>query len=214
MKSSLTSLVLLLVATSASALEWPTQELTIKAAALDRTAQTAFAFTNKSDKTVTIRSVDTSCDCLDAKASAKTFAPGASGTINARFTLGGRFGTYSRTIIVSTDDGQEPAALRVTIEIPEVATLTPRVVDWKLNAVATEQTVAIEVTPGVELTINDVQPTSEDFTFRLETVTAGHRYLLHVTPKSMARVANAAFRLSATTATDHEMVFSAYANVR
>ena len=137
MKSLFSFFVLLLAATTASALEWKTTQLSIKAAALDRTAQTAFEFTNRGDKTVTIRSVDTSCDCLAATARAKTFAPGARGTINARFTLGDRFGSYSRTIIVSTDDGQEPAALRVTIEIPEAATLTPRVVEWKLNAAAT-----------------------------------------------------------------------------
>ena len=65
MKSLFSLLALVLVA-SASALEWKTQHLTIKAAPLDRTAQTAFDFTNTSDKTVTIKSVDTSCDCLEA----------------------------------------------------------------------------------------------------------------------------------------------------
>ena len=207
-------LLVLLLATTASALEWKTQRLSIKAGPLDRTAETAFDFTNTGDKAVTIRSVDTSCDCLEARASAKTIAPGASGQIIARFTLGDRFGTYARTIIVSTDDGQEAAALAVEITVPEAATLTPRVVEWKLHGAATEQVVALDVTPGVELTIGDVQPTSEDFTFRLETVTAGQHYRLHLTPKDMAKPANAAFRINAKSPAGHDLVFSAYANVR
>ena len=214
MKSLFSFLALLLAATTASALEWKTQHLTIKAAPLDRTAQTAFDFTNTSDKTVTIKSVDTSCDCLEAAASAKTFAPGASGQIVARFTLGDRFGAYSRTIIVSTDEAGEAVALTVGIEVPEAATLTPRVVDWKLNSAPTEQAVEVIVTPGVELTINNVTCTSDAFRFRLETLEAGRRYCLHISPPNTHEVANAAFRLIAKTASGQELVFSAYANVR
>jgi hypothetical protein len=87
-------------------------------------------------------------------------------------------------------------------------------VDWKLQAPAAEQTVALEVTPGVDLTVGDVQATSEDFSFRLETAEAGRRYLLHLAPKDMAKPANAAFRIHARTAAGQELVFSAYANVR
>jgi hypothetical protein len=214
MKSLFSFFALLLAAATASALEWKTQRLSLKAAALDHTAQTAFDFTNTSDRTVTIKSVDTSCDCLDAVASAKTFPPGAGGQIIARFTLGDRFGSYSRTIIVSTDDGKEPAALTVEIEVPEAATLTPRVLEWKLDAPATAQAVEVGVTSGVELTIDDVTCTSDAYQFRLETLEAGRRYRLHISPKSTHAVANAAFRLNAKTAAGREVVLSAYANVR
>ena len=206
--------VLLLAATSASSLEWKTLHLSVKAAPLDRTAQTAFDFTNPSAKTVTITSVDTSCDCVEAAPSAKTFAPGATGQIIARFTLGDRFGSYSRTIIVSTDEGQAPAALTVEIEVPEAATLSPRVVDWKLNAAATEQTIDVTVTPGVVLAIKDVKSTNDAFKCRLETLETGRRYRVHIKPKSTKTGANAAFRLNAKAGTGQELVLSVYANVR
>lgn len=213
MKIVFSLFALLLAAASASALEWKTQHLSIKAAPLDRTAETAFDFTNNGAKPVTIRSVDTSCDCLEARASARTFAPGASGQIIARFTLGDRIGKYGRTIIVSTDDGQEAAALTVEIEVPEAVTLSPRVVDWKLHEAATEQTIALDVAPGVELTFGEVQATSEDFAFRLENTAAG-RSVLHLSPKDISKPANAAFRIHAKTSAGQELVFSAYANVR
>lgn len=214
MRLLVASLALLLAAVPAPALEWQTLHRAVKAGPLQRTAETAFEFRNTSDRTVTITGVDTSCDCLEATPSAKSFAPGASGRINARFTVGDRTGTYSRTIIVSTDDGREPAALTATLEVAEVATLTPRVVDWKLDAPATEQVVAIDVAPGVELALTSVQATSEAFTFRLETIAAGRRYALHVAPKGTAAVANAAFRLYGKAGTGQELVLSVYGNVR
>jgi|SRR6478736_1474715 len=214
MKPLLAFLAPLLVTASAFALEWKTTQLSIKAAPLQRTAEASFEFTNTGAKPVTITGVDTSCDCLEAKPSAKTFAPGAHGTIDAHFNLGGATGTLRRMIIVSTDDGSSPTALSVALEVPEIALLTPRSVDWKLGGPGGEQIVEIEVVAGVQLAISDVQATSDAFTHRLETVTAGRRYRLHLAPKDPAQPANAAFRLFAKSATGEELVFSAYANVR
>jgi len=207
-------LAVLFATTAASALEWKTQQLSIQAAPLQHTAAARFEFTNTGGKTVTITSVDTSCDCLEAKASAKTFAPGAHGTIDAHFNLSGAYGTLRRMIIVSTDDGQSPAALNIELEVPEVAKLTPRSVDWKIGGPGGEQTVEIEAVAGVELTIHDVQPTSDAFHHRLEVVQPGRRFSLHLAPKDPAQPANAAFRLFAKTGNGEELVFSAYANVR
>src|SRR6478609_5487208 len=127
------SLPLFLIATLAAApaiaLEWKTQHLSIQAAPLQRTTVTTFEFTNTSDRTVTITSVDTSCDCLEATPSAKTFAPGAQGSINAHFNLTGAAGKLQRTIIVGTDEGTPAIALTVELNVPEVATLTPRAVE-------------------------------------------------------------------------------------
>ncbi|MEJ1971627.1 MAG: DUF1573 domain-containing protein [Lacunisphaera sp.] len=214
-RASLTLLfAAILVALPAAALEWKTTQLSIKAAPLQRTAKATFDFTNTDAKTVTITGVDTSCDCLEARPSAKTFAPGAHGTIDAHFSFGGSYGTLHRMIIVSTDDGQSPAALSVELQIPEIAQLTPRSVDWKLGGSGGEQTVEIEAVAGVALTIHDVQPTSDAFNHRLEVVKAGRSYRLHLSPKDPAKLANAAFRLFAKAGDGEELIFSAYANVR
>jgi Protein of unknown function (DUF1573) len=208
------SVVLGLTASTGFALEWKTTQVSIKAAPLQRTAEASFEFTNTGSKTVTITGVDTSCDCLEAKPSAKTFAPGARGTIDAHFSFSGSYGTLHRMIIVSTDDGQSPAALSVELEIPEIALLTPRSVDWKLGGPGGEQTVEIEAVAGVEVAIHDVQATSDAFNQRLETVKAGHHYRLHLSPKNPAQPANAAFRLFAKAGNGEDLIFSAYANVR
>lgn len=199
---------------ASAALVWPTQHIALKTAPLQRTTDTSFAFTNTGDKPVTITRVDTSCDCLEAAASPKVIAPGASGRIDAHFTVGDRFGLYQRTILVSTDDGQPPVALLVTLEVPEAATLKPRSLEWRLHAPAAEQTVAIEVTEGVSLELTGVQPTSDLFAARLETVAAGRHYRLHVTPQTTGQAANAALRIYAEASTGQDLILSAYANVR
>lgn len=208
------ALTLALAALPAFALEWKTTHLELRTAPLQKTTETFFEFTNSSDKTVTITGVESSCDCLDATASAKVIAPGASGRIHAKFTVGDRFGLYQRTIFVSTDESKVPVALTVQLDVPEFATVTPRSVEWKLGTPAAEQTVEIAVADGLELTFSTVQATSDAFAARLETVEAGRRYRLHVTPKTTQEAANAAFRLYGQTPAGQNLVLSAYGNVR
>lgn len=211
---SLLPLIILVCATAASALEWKSRQVSIKAAPLQRTAETAFEFTNPSDRPVTITSIDTSCDCTEATPSATTFPPGALGTIKAHFSLTGAAGTLQRMIVVNTDEGTPATLLTVELTIPEIARLTPRAVEWRPGAAPSEAAVEIEVVDGIELTIGRVAPTSEAFTYRLETVKPGRHFRLHLAPKDATKPANAAFRLFAKTTTGEELVFSAYANVR
>ena len=94
-------------------------------------------------------------------------------------------------ITISTDEGQPATALTVELEVPEVARLTPRSVEWKLGTAASEAAIEIEVASGIELTIHRVRPTSDTFTQRLETVEAGHRFRLYLAPKDATKPANA-----------------------
>jgi hypothetical protein len=210
----LVALLILVSSTVAQGLEWKTQFRSVTAAPLQRTAETVFEFTNTSDKPVTITSIDTSCDCTEATPSAKTIAPGAPGTIKAHFSLTGASGKLRRLIVVGTDEGQPPAQLVVELQIPEVAHLTPRSVEWKVGAEANELAVEIEIAAGLEATIESVRPTNDRFTTRLEVTEPGRRYRLHLAPRNTTKPANAAIRIYATTATGEDLVFSAYANVR
>jgi len=207
-------LLLLALAVPAFGLEWKTKELAVKASPLQKTAEAIFDFTNSSSKTVTIIGIDTSCDCTEATPSAQTIAAGATGRINAKFTLGDRQGVFERLIMVTTDEAKEPVTLRVQLDVPEIATLTPRSVEWKLNGPAWEKAVDIVVTQGLELTITKVLPTSGLFNHRLEIVEPGHRYRLLLSPQSTKEATNAAFRVYARTNEGGEVVVSAYGNVR
>lgn len=210
----LPAVLLALSALNASALEWKTTHLDLRAAPLQATAEAWFEFTNPSARAVTITGVDSSCDCLEAAASARVIPPGAGGRIHARFNLAGRYGVLRRTIIVSTDGGSAPTALTAQLEVPEAASLTPRSVEWPVGSAPGEQPVEIAVAPGIEVAIHAVRATSDAFVTRLETVAAGRHYRLHVAPRSTAAPANAAFRLHGRTPSGQDIVLSAYGNVR
>lgn len=213
---SLPTLALLLAVTAVriTALEWKSTHLELKVAPLQKTAEAWFEFTNTSPRSVKITGVDSSCDCLEATPSATVIAPGATGRINAHFSLADRYGVLRRTIIVTTDEGTAPTALTTQLEVPEAATLAPRSLEWKVGAAITEQAVDISIADGIELALHTVHATSDAFITRLETVAAGRRYRLHVTPRSTAAVANAAFRLYGRTPSGQDVVLSAYGNVR
>lgn len=198
----------------APGLEWRTRHQTLKAAPLQKAAETIFEFTNTLDRPVRITGIDSSCDCLEATANAREIAPGATGRIHAKFTLGDRFGVYGRTIVVSTDEGGPPVALTVELDVPEAASLTPRSLEWKLGAKPTEQSVDIVVAEGISLTLARVKATSDRFTPRLETIRQGRHFRLHVTPVDTQIAASTAFRLYGQTASGDELVLSAYGNVR
>lgn len=210
----LLSLALALTGVMAQALDWTTTHQSVQASPLQSTAETTFTFINRGEQPVTILSVNTSCDCLDAEPSAKVIAPGASGHIRARFTVSDRSGVYQRTISVTTDDAKVPVALTAELNIPEITTLTPRSVEWPLRGPADTKIIEITITDRVHLTLGDVRPTSDAFTARLETVEAGRRYRLHLTPASTTQPASAAFRIHATASTGQALIFSAYGNVR
>ncbi len=214
MKSLAAAILLLSVAVPVVALEWKTQHLSLSPAPLQKNAEAYFEFTNSSVKPVTILRVDSSCDCLEATPSAKVIAPGASGRINARFSLADRYGQLRRTILITTDESASPVALTVQLDVPEAVALTPRSLEWKLAGENTEQAVEITVAPEVSLIITEVKGTSDAFVTRLETVSPGKHYRLHVSPRSTQSAASAAFRLYAKSADGQAVVFSAYGNVR
>lgn len=204
----------LTLAAAAPALEWQTTHQAVQASPLQSTAETTFGFANRSDRPVTILAVDSSCDCLDAEPSEKIIAPGATGHIRARFTVTDRSGVYQRTISVTTDESPVPVALTAELNVPEIASLTPRSLEWPRRGPAETKTVEIRIADGVTLTLGEVRPTSDAFTARLETVQAGRHYRLHLTPRSTAEAVSAAFRIHATAATGQALIFSAYGNVR
>lgn len=197
-----------------AALEWKTDNLTVATVPFQKTQDAVFEFKNTGTKPVTLLDLQTNCDCLDAKASGKTFMPGATGTIKASFTIGERAGRYERLITLVIDEAPEPVRLLLRIDVPEVATVTPRSVSWKLGEPGGEKVVEFSSAPGVEINFTEAQATNDAFTARLEAVEPGRHYRLHLQPRSTAVSASAAIRVFGRETTGHDVVVSAYASIQ
>jgi hypothetical protein len=196
------------------ALEWKTKMLTVTTTPFQTTQDARFEFRNTGAKPVTIRDLETNCNCLDADTDLKVYAPGATGVVRATFTVGDRTGPYERTITVVTDETDSPVRLVLKIEVPAVASLAPSSVAWQLNEAAAEKTVELTPAPGLEISFAEAQATNEAFAVRLETVTAGRHYRLHLTPRDTTKPASAAIRIFGREKSGHDVVISAYAGVQ
>ena len=210
----LLSAVLAILALPGVALEWKKNTLAIATAPFQKTQDVVFEFKNAGPKPVTLLDLQTNCDCLDATADGKIYLSGAAGTIKARFTIGDRAGLYERLITVVTDESPTPVRLLVRIEVPEIASVSPRSVSWKLHEAAGEKTVELAPTPGLEINFTEAQTTSDAFTARLETIEPGQRYRLHLKPRSTALSASTAVRVFGREKAGHDVVVSAYASIQ
>ncbi len=204
----------LLLALPCAALEWKATTLSFTTAPFQTTQDVVFEFRNAGNKPVALLRLDTNCDCLTASADQRTYAPGASGKISARFTIGDRLGLYERTVTVVTDESPEPIHLLTRFEVPDLATLSPRSVEWRPGDPAGEKTIELTTADGLEIAFAEAQPTNQDFTARLETVEAGRHYRLHLKPRDPTRPASAAIRIFGREKSGHDVVVSAYVTVQ
>lgn len=203
-----------LTAAASAALTWTSTEFSGATKPLQKTLEVAFAFKNTGAKPVAIREVQVNCDCMSAAADKPVYQPGEAGVVNARFTVGDRIGVYQRSVVVLTDDGTAPQRLHVEINVPELAAVTPRVLDWSTGAAADEKIVDVAVNPDLKIVFDEVFVSATSFEARLATVEAGRRYRLFIKPTATAEAASAAIRVRGKADTGDVVVVSAYANVR
>ena len=207
-------LVLLGGFVSARALEWKADTQTVTTAPFQSELVVVFEFTNRSAKPVQIHEIETTCSCLRADSDLKTYPPGASGKITANFAVGDRGGLYERGITIITDEPNSPARLLLRVEVPDVATVTPRSVNWRIGEPLAEKLVQLTCAPGVEIEFSRTQATSEGFEVKLDPVESGKHYRLHLTPRHADRPDSAAIRIYGRDKSGHDVVLSAYASIQ
>lgn len=208
-------LLLALVTTStASALEWCATTLEARTEPFQKTLNLVFKFRNEAAKPAHLLDLQTSCSCLAAQSDKKIYAPGETGQITAEFSAEEPPGIYERHIQVLTDASATPERLTVRIDIPELALLTPRSVEWKINGESSEKSLELRSNGSLRISFTEATPTNDSFIVRLETVIPQQVYRVAITPRSTAAFANAAIRISGHDTAGHEILISAYANVR
>lgn len=100
-------------------LVWDAMEKKVALPGMTNSAHFIFWVTNNSTSEITIGSVDADCECTVVEARTAfpwTLAPGASGPLNVRVNIRGRFGDYVKTVTVHSGPG--PQILTVSMKIP------------------------------------------------------------------------------------------------
>lgn len=197
-----------------SALEWRSTSFAGVARPLQRTVDVAFEFKNTGAEAVQFRSIETNCDCLEAVADKPSYAPGETGRLTARFTIGDRLGAYHRSITVLTSDEPQPRRLSVELEAPPPVVVEPLELVWPVGGPREPRTVDLRVAEGLAVELQEVLATAAGFRALLETVAPGTHYRLRVTPEVIDRPFSAAFRIRGRSADGQPLTVSAYGHVR
>ena len=190
--------VLLVWLPTARALQWTSTEAVLRPQADGAMPVASYPFRNDTAAPVTITQAVATCDCTLIDLAKKTYAPGESGVLVVRFDPTGRSGTVSRTISVVTDEpGAQPQLPKLTAELPEVLSFTPRDLSWAAGEKpeAKSLDVLVNVREGLELAA--AWANQPDFKVELVTVAPRTHYRVKVTPPEGAKPQQAVVLLRA-----------------
>lgn len=207
--------VLLVWLPTARALQWTGIEAVLRPQADGAMPVASYSFRNATAAPVTITQAVATCDCTLIDLAKKTYAPGESGVLVVRFDPTGRSGTVSRTISVVTDEpGAQPQLLKLTAELPEVLSFTPRDLSWAggEERAAKSLDVLVNVREGLELAA--AWANQPDFKVELVTVAPRTHYRVKVTPPEGAKPQQAVILLRAAGQVPAGTALTFYARVK
>ena len=157
----------------------------------DRELAVNFTFKNTGRQPVTITKIASSCGCTTADLPKKTYAPGESGTLTAKFTFGGRRGPQAKAITVMTDDQKTTQLSFQCLILDEPVALAPSFVYWKVGepAEAKQIEVAVAQTPAIQIVA--VASSNPRIAATLATLKAGEKYGINIRPADTTKAESA-----------------------
>ena len=207
--------VLLVWLPTARALQWTGTEAGLRPQADGTMPVASYPFRNATAAPVTITQAVATCDCTLIDLAKKTYAPGESGVLVVRFDPTGRSGTVSRTINVVTDEPGVPSQLlKLTAELPEVLSFTPRDLSWAAGEKPEAKflDVLVNVREGLELAA--AWANQPDFKVELVTVAPRTHSRVKVTPPEGAKPQQAVILLRAAGQVPAGTALTFYARVK
>lgn len=178
-----------------------------------------FAFTNRSDKTVTIRKYDAACSCIAVKIQGGKleYRPGESGVVRTEFDMGNFSGEVDKKVAIWLDgdpDDKPSITLTVHVIIPVLVNVEPKTLKWDLNGSTAPQSFHITMNHTQPIKLLSVSSTSDVYDHQLKTIVEGKEYELVVTPRDVTSPGLAIFRMTTDCKIAKFKVAQAFAQVR
>ncbi|NCG07959.1 MAG: DUF1573 domain-containing protein [Verrucomicrobia bacterium] len=119
------------IASAVPELKWDRTVAKVEMGPRDLEAQVSYRVTNKSDATVRLNRVESSCGCTAALPEKQVLGAGESTVVTAVFEKGKRRGKNGSVLRVYLEGVAEPVAhLRLEVDILEIMTLQPEILYW------------------------------------------------------------------------------------
>ena len=155
------------------------KEIEITARADQEKVKFVFPFKNSGNEAVEIINVNLTCSCLSAKTDKEKYSPGESGKLEAIFSIGSFTGVQRKSMtLTSQQDGKEKTrdSLLAILTIPEVITIEPELIKWKVNEEPAEKVFTIKVPHTDPISIKGVTCSREGFNFSWKEIKKGREY--------------------------------------
>lgn len=196
------SMLLVLVSTSMALASLEFEHLSVEGvvAAGEKKFPFAFPFVNTGPDSVQIKDIKSSCGCTVAKLDKMSYEPGETGVIKGEFSVGNRQGEHTNTIRIFTNSPeQQEVLLKVQVSIPQLVSLKPGLLLWRLNSEPIAKAVTVIPSKELGVTILDAEVESEDFAIELVESVDGDvsGYELVVAPLSTSRGQRALVKIKA-----------------
>jgi len=142
-----------------------------------------FVFANVGDYAITIKKLETTCNCTTARLTRKTYQPGELGEILATLDFENRQGTMVRPVFVHTDDPmRQKITLSIKAEVPLLAEIKPMAVFWKRGGKPTAKRVRVKFIPAAPVHLIEVRTKSAAVTTQIKVIKKGREYEVSIVP--------------------------------
>lgn len=186
------SILLLLAGTSLHAeLQWESRLVQHEAALGEDSVRLTFAFSNPTDKPITVTEVETSCGCTAASLEKKTYAPGEKGKLDVTFDAAGAAGVQQKTIQVRTDASAEATTLTLRVNVPAWLEISPRLLWWSIGEKESAKEAVITLNEKAKFKITSVVADNTVIQANLQPDPDGRRHRLALKPVSTGKAAQA-----------------------
>ena len=180
-------IILLFPSLSWSQITFDKKEIEITASADQETVTFVFPFKNTGDEIVEVVDVNLTCSCLSAKTDKELYSPKDKGRLEAVFSIGSFTGVQRKSMTVITrQKGKDKVrdALLAILTIPDVITIEPELVKWKVNEEPSEKVFLIKVPYTEPIKILSVNCSRDGFECSWKELKEGREYEIRIKPLS------------------------------
>lgn len=171
-------------------LVWEQKVIDLNVRPLQVEAQVEFGFENKGAHPVEIRSVRTTCSCLQATVSTNHIAANESGGITATFNFRQKTGSQRKGIIVQTSDSGM-VRLYIQATIPKVYSVSSERLEWRVGEKGDMKTCRLVNELDEPVRLISATSSSGLFPVQLETIRDGFEYEVRVFPEESFKASRA-----------------------
>jgi hypothetical protein len=187
---------LFLAASAQAGLQWDKTEIDLAPELGAAAAEAVFTFKNTGPSPVRLAQVTSSCGCTVPKLEKDLYAPGETGEIRAKFTVGSRQGRQESAVTVLSDDpAAQRTVLKLHIDIPTAVDIRPRVIYWTVNEEPTAKAMEVKVHPSLKVAFKEVRALTEGFFAEIKPGSDANTWLVEIRPQDTQNRRRATFEL-------------------